>query len=747
MTGPFGKDAPAYREAGFPVIPLHEESKTPSVSNFPSYAYNLPSDERFNQWVNQYSQGNIGLVLGGPAGHGYRLVAIDIDDDALVPIVQAQLPDCPCAKRGKKGLTIFARTPEEQPIKSTVVRGAEPFGNIDILAKGKQTVIPGSIHPETKQPYEWVGQPLLKTDPTTLPIFDDTQLRIMRAVVESEETHTIRLGKSTNEAALRLSAKLVTAGATDEQITAIFKALLPPDYGGDTLDQLPGMIERARKKGFKPGRKGNSPPKNSAVAMEALESRGLELCHDNLEGSYVIFAEKPGIAYDVTSGFVAKRVQFDFYNRTGDALSMEGLKEVTDLLKARALFDGPKLEIHLRCGGDENLMVIDRGAEEQNFVHITPDDWHIAEDSPFIFRRAPDFGTLPLPERGGNLREMQRILSLPDQAFFVMVLFIIVSLARVGPYLIAMLKAGHGNGKSTISAIIKGTVDPSTVSRQPLIKDERDLYIRALNSRVLAFDNVSHVDNNMADALCRILTGGGFMTRKLYSDTEQVLIKATRPIISNGISDITDRQDLIDRAILMSLPPIDKSKRKTEAQLKKAVAEEMPRFLGCIYDCIACALRRLDQVEAPLDFRMADAMHWATAAEQATGFPTGTFVAAMKQAQVEAKVESALTNSVVISLLKLLHGTKGNVFEGIVSQLHEKLHQMDWRSRHPLPKTAGGLSGALSRLEQSLEMVGVEICFPPRASAGRVIRVALNETGKEIAAQVYGDGDGGRDPV
>lgn len=741
MSHPFGKHAAAYRQAGFPVIPLHPNSKRPAVANFPSFVHNPASDKRFNQWLKEHEHGNIGIVLGGVAGPGYRLVAIDIDDDALVAPAQAQLGSCPCSKRGKKGLTIFARTPEDEPVKSTVVRGAEPYGNIDILGDGKQTVIPESIHPETGEPYQWVGQSLLETDLSSLPIFDHSQFCIMCAVAGSEETHVIRSGKTTNEAALRLSAKLVVAGATDEQIMPIFKAILPPDYGGDTLEQLPGMIERARKKGFKPGRKSNSPPKNSAVALEALEIGGLELCHDNLESSYVIFAEQPGIAYDVSSGFVAKRVQFDYYMRTRNALSAEGLKEVTGVLKARALFEGPQREIHLRCGGDENLMVIDRGAEQQNFVHITVDGWDVAEESPFLFRRAPDFGTLPLPERGGDLREMQRVLGVLDQAFFVMLLFIIVSLARQGPYLMAMIKAEHGSGKSTITSVIKGAVDPSTVSRQPLIKDERDLYIRAQDSRLLAFDNVSRVNEPMADALCRILTGGGFMARKLYSDTEQILIEATRSILSNGITDITDRPDLIDRSILMSLPPIDERNRKTEAQIKKEVSEAMPRFLGCIYDCVSCALRSLDQVEAPQEFRMADAMHWAVAAEPATGFPPGTFVAAMKQAQHEALVESALTNSVVISLLKLLHGAKGHVFEGLVSQLHEALYNLDWRSHHPLPKTASGLSSAISRLRQSLERIGVHVSFPPRSSAGRVIRLSLDETGKKNAAQVYGEGD------
>lgn len=266
------------------------------------------------------------------------------------------------------------------------------------------------------------------------------QLRVLKAWVGGEETHVVRSGDTTNAAAVVLSAKLVSAGATTEQIIAIFRVLLPANYSGDTLKELPGMIDKARKKGFARRRKDKSPPKNSAVALEALDFGGMELCHDNLESFYVIFAERPGIAYDIASGFVTKRVQYAFYERTGKALSAEGLKEVTGVLKARALFEGPEREIHLRSGGDENLLVIDRGADEQNFVHITRDGWELAEDSPFLFRRSPDFGALPVPERGGDLREMQRILGMPDQAYHVMLLFIIVSLARQGPYLMAMIK-------------------------------------------------------------------------------------------------------------------------------------------------------------------------------------------------------------------------------------------------------------------------------------------------------------------
>jgi hypothetical protein len=59
----------------------------------------------------------------------------------------------------------------------------------------------------------------------------------------------------------------------------------------------------------------------------------------------------------------------------------------------------------------------------------------------------------------------------------------------------------------------------------------------------------------MADALCRLATGGGFATRKLHSDANEVLFKATRPIILNGIPELAERPDLaIPRYFGLSQP-------------------------------------------------------------------------------------------------------------------------------------------------------------------------------------------------
>jgi hypothetical protein len=66
-------------------------------------------------------------------------------------------------------------------------------------------------------------------------------------------------------------------------------------------------------------------------------------------------------------------------------------------------------------------------------------------------------------------------------------------------------------------------------------REERDLFVAASNSHVLAFDNVSGLPGWLSDALCRLSTGGGWACRQLYTDNDEVLFDGTRPAVLNGI--------------------------------------------------------------------------------------------------------------------------------------------------------------------------------------------------------------------
>ena len=60
---------------------------------------------------------------------------------------------------------------------------------------------------------------------------------------------------------------------------------------------------------------------------------------------------------------------------------------------------------------------------------------------------------------------------------------------------------------------------------------DRDLFIAASNAHVLAFDNVSGLPGFVSDTLCRLATGAGFAVRQLYTDQDETLFTAARPVI------------------------------------------------------------------------------------------------------------------------------------------------------------------------------------------------------------------------
>jgi len=65
---------------------------------------------------------------------------------------------------------------------------------------------------------------------------------VLKQAIESEHTAAIISGVDTHDPGVMFVAELVAAGATDEEITAMMTGLLPENYSGDSLDELPEWI-------------------------------------------------------------------------------------------------------------------------------------------------------------------------------------------------------------------------------------------------------------------------------------------------------------------------------------------------------------------------------------------------------------------------------------------------------------------------------------------------------------------------
>jgi hypothetical protein len=144
-----------------------------------------------------------------------------------------------------------------------------------------------------------------------------------------------------------------------------------------------------------------------------------------------------------------------------------------------------------------------------------------------------------------------------------------------------------------LAKILRALVDPNAAPVRTLPREERDLFIAANNGHVLAFDNLSALPLWLSDTLCRLASGGSFAVRQLYTDQDEVLFDAARPVILNGIEDVVTRPDLADRGLFVTLLSISEARRRPEQELWREFELSRPRLQGALLDAVSHGLRAL----------------------------------------------------------------------------------------------------------------------------------------------------------
>jgi hypothetical protein len=286
-----------------------------------------------------------------------------------------------------------------------------------------------------------------------------------------------------------------------------------------------------------------------------------------------------------------------FYKYAGKGPNAESLQAALNVLEAQAQFDGAERPVWVRVAEHEGNIYLDLGNPAWEAVKITPKGWEVIADPPVCFRRSRSMLPLPYPERGGSVNELRPFLNLAsDSDFLLMVAFIIAAMRARGPYPIVVLNGEQGTAKTTTARVIGSLLDPSTSPLRSAPREVRDLMIAANNSWLMGYDNLSGVPDWISDALCRLSTGGGFSTRELYTDREETIFEAMRPITLNGIDSLANRQDLADRSLIFNLPQISEDARRPEKEFWTDFEKVQPRIIGAILDTVSMALRNQNSV-------------------------------------------------------------------------------------------------------------------------------------------------------
>jgi hypothetical protein len=412
-----------------------------------------------------------------------------------------------------------------------------------------------------------------------------------------------------------------------------------------------------------------------------------------------------------------------YFIKTNGAPNREAIASAIAVLEARAHFDAPTYQIHLRTAGYNGKIYLDLCDEQWRAVEIDDKGWRVVHRPPVRFTRTRGMLPLPMPVKGSTVHDLQRFINIrkPDD-FILLIAYIVAALRDRGPYPILALRGEEGTGKSTLVRIIRSLVDPNKVPLRTLPRDERDLYIAASNGHLLAFDNVSTLPPWLSDALCRLATGGGFATRMLRTDQDEMLIEATRTSVLNGIEDFVARADLADRCIFIQLTPIAEDERRDEAELNAGLEAARPAILGALLDAVAHGLREWPRTQLMAKPRMADFARWAAACEGAM-FAPGSFEEAYRRnrkAAVDDVIEADMVAGAVRTFMR-----KHEQWSGTAAELGEMLadgvgeRQATSKSWPDSPRV---LRARLQRAQSPLRKVGIDLTFD-RASRKHAIRI------------------------
>jgi hypothetical protein len=419
-----------------------------------------------------------------------------------------------------------------------------------------------------------------------------------------------------------------------------------------------------------------------------------------------------------------------FFEATQGAPSSEALQSALNVIEAKAHFDAAERVVHVRVGGLDERLYLDLGDATWRAVEIDTAGWRVIDNPPVRFRRAAGMQPLPVPVAGGSIEILRSLLNVQSDNDFVLVIaWALAVLRNRGPYPVIVLSGEQGSAKSTFSAILRALLDPNTAPLRALPREDRDLFIAASNGHVLAFDNVSGLPGWISDTLCRLATGGGFAVRQLYTDQDEVLFDAARPVILNGIEEIVTRPDLADRAVFLTLQPIAEEHRRPEQELWAAFNAERPRILGVLLDAVVVGLNRLPETRLEKLPRMADFALWATACETAL-WPAGTFWSAYCGNRDEA-VEGVIDADPIATAVRAVMATR-TVWTGTASDLLGALAEVVGErvaKSKTWPDGPRALAGRLRRAATFLRKIGIEIGFGREGRARtRTINITTIQT-------------------
>ncbi len=440
--------------------------------------------------------------------------------------------------------------------------------------------------------------------------------------------------------------------------------------------------------------------------------------------------------------------------------STQAFQEAVQLLRGHARYAAPAHDVFFRVARTADAVYVDLGDDTFRAVEITSDGWRIVDNPPVWFVRSDAMLQLPMPVSGGSVGDFKPFFSTSSDVDLRLLLTFMVDTFTVperSSRPILAFDGPPGSAKTTMTDFVKQLTDPQVGGLSAPSKNQLDLVIAARWSHVVAFDNASTIKQELSDAFCRLTTGGGVRTRKLYHDEDETIFDEMRHIILNSIGDVAKQNDLRDRCLFISTMPL--RERRDDTELGEAFESARPALLGVLFDAVAAALKSENSSRIPASKlpRMAGFARRGMACADVFGWSAAQFLSAYR-ANIEQAALDYVENDLVASALisqswrgarawykarlaargisqRRIAGatsdarwTEGVVWRASPGDLLAYLEEeVDWQitCKREWPRLASHFGSRLQMARPSLQKAGLEL-ESSRSGRERIVTIRLN---------------------
>lgn len=440
----------------------------------------------------------------------------------------------------------------------------------------------------------------------------------------------------------------------------------------------------------------------------------------------VSLSSDPSVKWSI-SRFLRDRFKVSIHPRIAE--------EICEIAKAEPFISNAMEEpVFYRVGNSGGVLWYDTG---RTVVRIDSEGWCEQSECDVTFVRYPSTLDQVPPSRGGSIDDLWKLIRVTDSGDRLRLLaWILMAFDHRKQHPLLFIRGVKGSSKSSAMSMIRELIDPNAAEHLNSVGKIDGLYHSVARRWVCPIDNISRLNREISDALCKMVTGDSISVRLLFTNGEERIVDFKRPVMMTSIWDAIEFPDLQDRTQVIELQPIFGNVR-TKTSLLQEFNSSRPYLLGSLLDLLVSVLRELSNLPQGLKLkRMADYSEYGISLCRLLGYSDSHFLDLLDRREALSSLELIEGNATVLMFVRL--AIEGKKFDVTPSKLLDQLRAI--RAADPnfkdldIARNPKSLGKILSEYLSELESHGIKITKSRNSS--RVYHVDAERVSPALVALV-----------